>query len=63
MYVRICTYIYTHTHTHIYSKNGTRKPSGFSFISLPFAHCANGSLSFVRLWTNKQMEVIRLKLD
>jgi hypothetical protein len=32
-------------------------------ICLPFAHRANGSLSFVRLLTKKQMEAICLQLD
>ncbi len=30
--------------------NGKRKPRRFSLIRLPFAHLANGSLSFVRLF-------------
>jgi hypothetical protein len=43
--------------------NGKRKPSRFPFIRLPFAHRANGSLSFVRLSMKKQREVIRLQTD
>ncbi len=34
-----------------------------SLICLPFAHRANGSLSFVRLLMKKQTEVIRLQTD
>ncbi len=34
------------------------KPKRFSLIRLPFAHRANGSLSFVSLFTKKQTEVI-----
>jgi hypothetical protein len=30
---------------------------------LTFAHCANGSLSFVRSFTKKEMEVIHLQTD
>ncbi len=29
--------------------NGTRKPGQFSVFHLPFANCASGNLSFVRL--------------
>ncbi len=32
-------------------------------IRLLFAHCANGSLSFVRLLKKKQTEVIHLQMD
>jgi hypothetical protein len=34
-------------------KHGNRMPRRFSTIRLPFAHCANGILSFVRLLTKK----------
>jgi hypothetical protein len=40
------------------TSNGKRKPRQFSLICLPFAHCANGSLLFVRLLTKKKTEVI-----
>jgi hypothetical protein len=43
--------------------NGKWKHRQFSVIRLPFAHRANGSLSFVRLSTNKQMKVIHLQTD
>jgi hypothetical protein len=43
--------------------NRKQKLRRFSLIHLPFAHCANVSLSFVRLLTNKQTEVIHLKTD
>jgi hypothetical protein len=33
--------------------NGQRKPSQFFFIRLPFAHRANGRLSFARLFMKK----------
>jgi hypothetical protein len=35
----------------------------FSLNSLPFAHRANGSLSFVRLFMQKQTEVVRLHIN
>jgi hypothetical protein len=34
--------------------NGKRKPRRFFLIRLPFAHHANGSLLFVRLFTKKK---------
>ncbi len=34
-----------------------RKPRRFCLTRLPFANCANGSLSFVRLLTKNQTEV------
>jgi hypothetical protein len=43
------------------TSNGKRKPRRFSIICLPFAHHANGSLSFVRLLMNQQTEVILCK--
>jgi hypothetical protein len=39
------------------------KKKKFSLNCLPFAHCANESLSFVRLLTKKQTEVIHLQTD
>jgi hypothetical protein len=39
------------------------KTRRFSSIRLLFAHCANGSLLFLRLFTKKQTEVIRLQMD
>jgi hypothetical protein len=39
--------------------NGKRKPK-FFLTPIAFAHRANGSLSFVRLLTEKQTEVNRL---
>ncbi len=44
-------------------ENGKRKPRRFSLIRLQFARRANGSLSFTRLFTKKQTEVIRLQTD
>ncbi len=43
--------------------NGNRKPRRFFLIHLLFSHRANGSLSFVCLFTTKQTEVIRLHTD
>ncbi len=40
-----------------------RKPRRFFLIYLQFAYHANRSLSFVRLLTKKQTEVIRLQMD
>jgi hypothetical protein len=60
-------YIYIHIFQYIYIyaavSNGKWKTRRFSLISLPFGHRANGSLSFVRLFTMKQTEVIRLQTD
>ncbi len=36
------------------SSNGKRKPRRFSLIRLQFPHSANGSFSFVCLFTKKQ---------
>ncbi len=44
-------------------ENEKRKPRQLSLIRLLFAHCANGSLSFVRLFTKKSTEVNRLQTD
>jgi hypothetical protein len=38
-----------------------RKPRRFSLARLSFAYCANGSLSFVRLFMKKRTEVIHLQ--
>ncbi len=40
-----------------------RKPRPFPLIRLSFAHCTNGSVSFVRLFTKKQTAVIRLQTE
>jgi hypothetical protein len=42
---------------------GKLKPRRFSIIRWPLAHCANRSLSFVRLLMKKQTEVIYLQTD
>jgi hypothetical protein len=67
LYLYLYLYVYIYT-VHIYmllfqTENGKRKPRQFSLIHLPFAHHANGSLSFVSLFTMKQMEDIRLQTD
>jgi hypothetical protein len=68
-YTHIHIYIYTyHIYTHIYVcicaavSNGKRKPRRFSFIRLPFAHRANGSLSFIRLLAKNQTEDVCLTM-
>ncbi len=43
--------------------NGKREPRQFSLIRSPFAHNANGGLSFVRLLTKKQTEVIHFQTN
>jgi hypothetical protein len=43
--------------------NGKWKHRGFSLIHWPFAHCANGSLLFVRLFLKLQTEVVCLQTD
>ncbi len=58
-YRGILTFLTTKNQT----ENGKREPRQFSLIRLPFAHRANGSLSFVCLLTKKQMEVIHLQTD
>ncbi len=40
-----------------------RKTEAPALIHLTFAHCANGSLSFVRLLRMKQTEVIRFQTE
>jgi hypothetical protein len=45
------------------TENGNGSPGDFPLSIYPFANWANGSLSFVRLLTKKQMEVIRLQTD
>ncbi len=52
LYIHI--YIYIDRYTAV--SNGKQKIRRFSLIRLPFAHRANGSLSFVRLLTKKQTE-------
>ncbi len=44
-------------------ENGKQMSRRFSLIRLPFANCANESLSFVPLLTKKQNEVIHLQMD
>jgi hypothetical protein len=44
-------------------KRKTEAHAIFLFFCLLFAHRTNGSLSFVRLFTKKQKEVIRLQMD
>jgi hypothetical protein len=44
-------------------KTETEDMGKFSVIHFPFAHRANESLSFARLLTKKQTEVIRLQTD
>jgi hypothetical protein len=64
MYIDI-SYIYISISIYIYAavSNGKRKPRRFSLIRLPFANCANASLSFVCLLTKKQTEFVRLQTD
>ncbi len=45
------------------TSNRKWKPSQFSLIRLPFAHCANRILSFVCLLLKKQIEVNHLQMD
>jgi hypothetical protein len=68
MYVYTFIYVYTSIYIlylYIYPvvPNGKRKPRQFSLIRSAFVHHANGSLTFVRLVTKKQTEVIRLQTD
>ncbi len=64
--VNISIYIYLYIKSYIYvlpfqTENGSR--GDFPLLRLPFAHHANGSLSFVRLLTKKQTELFRLQTD
>jgi hypothetical protein len=68
-FVCVCIYFYSiviFTFT-VYAAftngNGKRKPRPFPLIRLPFADHANGSLSFVRLFTEKQTEEIHLQMN
>ncbi len=56
-------YICANIYALISNGNGKRKSRRLSLIPLPFAHRANESLSFVRLLTKKQTEVIHLQTD
>jgi hypothetical protein len=53
------------THMYIYAAilNRKWKARRFSLIYLPFAHCANRSLSLISLLTKKQTEVILLQTN
>jgi hypothetical protein len=49
---------------HVYEQNGIQDEqtaNRLRKIHLLFAHCANGSFSFVHLLMKKQLEVIRLQ--
>jgi hypothetical protein len=50
-------HIYTFICCYFQMENRKWKPREFSFIRLPFAHRANGSLLFVRLLTKKQQKL------
>jgi hypothetical protein len=56
-------YMDMETWKHFEIETSTENGSPVSLIRLPFAHHANGSLSFVRLMTKKLAEVIRLQTD
>jgi hypothetical protein len=47
----------------IYNKKIKRKTEDQAIFRHLFAHLANGSLSFVRFLTKKQMEVFRVQMD
>jgi hypothetical protein len=59
------TWIWRHGHRdmELNKLNEKRKPKWLSWVRLLFAHRANGSLSFVRLLTKQQTEVIHLQTD
>jgi hypothetical protein len=60
-HIYIYTCIYTYIYIYAVIPNGKLKPRRFSLILLPFAHRANGSLTFICLLTKKQTEVICLQ--
>jgi hypothetical protein len=66
MEIKIYIYIHIYISRYIYcmlpfqTEKRKPKPRQFSLIRLPFAHCANGSLSFVSLFIKKQTEDICL---
>ncbi len=43
------------------TENGKRMPRQFSLIRLPFANRANGSMSFVRLFTKNNLRKISVR--
>ncbi len=59
MYISKCLYMFILP----FQKEKDSPPSQFSLIRLPFAHHANGNLSFVHLFTKKQTEVIHLQTE
>ncbi len=59
MYIYLYIYIYKYAAV----SNGEWKPRRFSLIRLPFDYRGNGILSFVRVLTKIQTEVIRLQTD
>ncbi len=62
-FVSVCIFIFILTFKYTFILQFQTHPRRFFLIRLPFAHCANGSLSFVRLLTKKQMEVICWQTD
>jgi hypothetical protein len=64
IYICIETAAYIYGYPYIYAavSSGKREPRRFFLVRLRFAHRANGSSSFVRLFTKKP-EVIRLQTD
>jgi hypothetical protein len=66
MGMETCTWRHAHRDMDIETwqmENRKWKPRRFSLICLLFAHRVNGSLSFVRWSTKKQMEAILLQTD
>jgi hypothetical protein len=68
-YITMETWTWRHEHgdmdrdTETSNEKRKWKPRRFSLILFSFAHRGNGSLSFIRLLTQKQKEVIRLRTD
>jgi hypothetical protein len=69
VYIYIYLYIYVYLSTYVYKdiyaaiSNGKRKPRRFFLILLPLTYRVNGSLSFLRLFTKRQTELIRLQTN
>jgi hypothetical protein len=62
IYIETTAYIFIYIYNNI-SIHRIRKPRRFSLIRLLVVHRVNGSFLFVRLFTKKQTEVIRLQMD
>jgi hypothetical protein len=61
LYIYLYIYIYIHIYVAVSNAKWNWQPRQVSLIRLPFAHHADGSLSFVHSFTKKLTEVIHLQ--